>query len=222
MATQKLSLIDCFIHLNFEKVYDEICHGVVGQRASRSELDNIEDYKLKWNTHADKREVLECIRTFFHVCLNAHRVGSEYGEIPEWISAMTKIACARRSHRIVSSYQYRILLSASEQITRFLFSTFDWGINDMDESQSNRLSQNGQAKEVSYLNTFDSRIWYYTHYKGTDKKESERREFDAGTKLWNTAQLLYAMKEQRNGMAHLAKRFYTDRPVCLQRLVYQL
>ena len=217
MTMQKLSLTDCFIRLHFNQIYNEICKGVVCQKASRSELNGIEDHKLKWDTQADKREVLECIRAFFHVCMNADRVDSEYEEIPKWITAMAKIACAHRSHGVVSSYKYRTLLSASEQITKFIFASFDWGINDIDEYQSNCLSKNGQRQEVSFLNSFDRRIWYYTHYKSAVK-----REFREGTKLWNTAQLLYVMKELRNGIAHSAKNFYIDRQNCLQRLVYML
>ena len=192
MATRKLTLEENFICHHFGRVYDFICSGLIF------------DSRYKWNIEADKQEVMESIRLFFHLCLNASKVGNEFQEIEEWVMALAKIACAQRSHGIVSSYKYRVLRNASDPITKFLFGCFDWHIDEINPEKAG-------FKENKILDSFDARLRYYQEHVSYRNPESR-----------NTANLLFAMKKQRNQSAHTAISFYANRQKCLKELVNHL
>ena len=194
MATRNLTLEENFICHHFGRIYDLICSGLSFQEKSW----------YKWNIEADKQEVMESIRLFFHLCLNAGKVGNEFQEIEEWVMALAKIACAQRSHGIVSSYKYRVLRNASDPITKFLFGCFDWHIDEINPEKAG-------FKDNRILDSFDARLRYYQEHVSYRNPESG-----------NTANLLFAMKKQRNQSAHTAISFYANRQKCLKELVNHL
>ena len=197
MAIRNLTLVENFICQHHDKIYELICKGLRDGKRSW----------LKWDIQTDKQQVMESIRIFFHLCSNAGKIGEEHQEIEEWITALTKVACAQRSHGIVSSYKYRVLMSASDPITKFLFSCFDWHI--FEYLPKNPNDKDSHDKRI--IDSYDARLNYYKEHVSYHNSEYEK-----------TANLLFDMKQKRNNLVHTAKKFYTNRQKCLRELVHHL
>ena len=199
-----VTLVENFICQHFDNIYKEICNGTTGQAEWRMRPDN--DGRLSfvhWNLHASKDSVLESIRRFLHLCLNADKIKSEYSKIPRWTKELLFAACMPSGGKYVDADRYSALVQASDPFTKFLFGCFNWWITDINPKDSNGNS---------YLDKYDSRIWYY-------KQCAERDNY----KFKHTANLLYDLKDPRNQESHTAiEEFYAEHPKCLQRLVYIL
>ncbi len=189
-----VTLVENFICQHFDRIYKQICSGFCFWKGQ----------KYGWNIEADRQQVMESIQIFFHLCLNAEKVGKEHQQIKEWIMALTKIACAQRNHGVVSSYQYRVLRNASDPITKFLFGCFDWNIYAI-------IPEKADYRDNRILDSFDARLKYYEEHVSYMNPE-----------YGNTAIPLFEMKSQRNESTHTAKNFYVDRTKCLKQLADHL
>ena len=197
------TLVENFICQHFDKIYKEICHGTTGQAEWRKILDS-NGRTVIWNLHVSKSRVLESIRQFFYLCLNASVINSEYEKIPRWTKELLIVACMAPDSKFVDADRYSALVQASDPFTKFLFGCFDWWITDV-----NPIDSYGG----SYLDKYDSRIWYY-------KQCVQRGSFS----LKHSSKLLYDfLKDIRNQESHTAKEdFFAEHPKCMQRLVYIL
>ncbi|MBO6030090.1 MAG: hypothetical protein J6Q22_01315 [Prevotella sp.] len=202
-----VTLVENFICQHFDKIYKEICCGTTGQAEWRKCRDNGGRLSyVNWTLHATKSSVLESIKQFLHLCLNANNVGEKYGKIPRWTKELLIAACMPSGSKYVDADRYSALVLASDPFTKFFFGCFDWWITDI-----NPKGSNGD----SYLEQYSSRIWYYKQcaINGTNYGQYQ-----------NAADLLSELlKKPRNQEAHTAKEeFFAEHPKCMQQLVYIL
>lgn len=196
-----MTLIESFIAQNFRAIYKEVCYGVKSQQ--REYFLSLKDGEGNtspvtpptWNlsSQVDKGALLNCIAETLHFLLHAGSIDPKFQEIEDWTQAMLKIACAERSHGIVSGASFRVMINSSEQFTQFLFSHLNW--------------------DYPISNHFSERIKFLYEKLGG---------YEGPGKTKYCKNLLTAMRLQRNHGSHLAEKFYTDRPSTLQRIVYHL
>lgn len=192
------TLIENYICQHFGNIYQQICSGTKGQygRNMQPESKNREYYE--WCLAAEKSRVLECIHQFFSLCLNAGKVNKHYKDIEEWTRILMIVSCMPTDSGIVDSWKYKGLIEASEQFTKYIFSCFNWHINDIDPDENN-----------SYISKFYSRIKYL---KNTLPKY-----------YMSSAELLTDLRKLRNNEAHLANSdFIIYNTIYLNRLIYTL
>ena len=167
-------------------------------------------YHSHWKLDASKNDVMESIRQFFHLCLNAKLVENKlYDKIPRWTKELLFAACMPQDSKIIDADRYSNLVQASDPFTKFIFASFDWRITDKDPRS---------IYNDSYLDTYDSRIGYYKNCAAhwpLDEKDGEKYRFSAN--------LLYDIKDTRNQESHNSKEeFFAEHPKCMQRLIYIL
>lgn len=197
------TLVENFICQHFDNIYKEICHGTKGQTDCRKISDK-KNCIATWDFHVSKNSVLESIRQFFHLCLNASVIDSESQKVQRWTKELLTAACLPPDNRYIDADRYGALVQASDPFTKFLFGCFDWQITDI-----NPKDNYGDR----YICKYDSRTWYYSDCVRRGNKD-----------LRFTANLLYDyLKELRNQESHTTvEEFFAMHPKCMQRLVYIL
>lgn len=197
-----ITFVDNFICQHFDKIYQEICSGTTDQAEWRMRTNRYGNrYYSHWDVRANKSNVFESINEFFHLCLNAKKIGGEYEKIERWTKELLMVACMPSGCKTVDADRYSVLVMSSDQFTKFLFSCFDWRITD--ENPDNEYGQ-------SHLNSYASRIKYFE-----DCAERGNCKYSSN--------LLYDLKTPRNDEVHGAREeFFAEHPMCIQRLVYTL
>lgn len=131
------TLVENYICQHFENIYKEICNGTAGQAAWRK-LKGKTVYPY-WRIHASKASVLYSIMQFFHLCLNASRIDRRYGKIERWTNQLLVISCTPLDSDITNANDYSMLVLASDPFTKFIFSCFDWLVDDANASYDERI-----------------------------------------------------------------------------------
>ena len=188
------TLIENYICQHFGNIYQQICNGTKGQYGRSMQLESKNSKCYEWRLNAEKSRVLECIHQFLFLCLNAGEINKDYEEIEEWTRILMIVSCMPTDSGITDSYKYSKLIEASDQITKYIFSCFNWHLYDIDQEENA---------------TFFSRINYY--------KKTLPNEY------MSSAELLSDLRKLRNNKAHLAKSdFYINHQICINRLIYTL
>lgn len=202
-----MTLVENFICQHFDAVYSEILNGTTGQSRYDSKGRLRKNYSWKVEVKVKKSDVLLCMKQFFHLCLNAGTLDSEFKKLSDFTRVLLINACSPQGNSIFDYYKFTKMLASPEQYTHFLFSCFDWKIDRIKEYDKKK---NG----LKWLDKFDWRIQYF-------KDHINHVRISGGNAMPD--QLLYDLRGPRNEESHYAKDYFiSERTRCLQQLVYVL